>query len=292
MATQKRHQEALLYLRRANELAPDDDTVLHELACSLIDIEAYPEAIQYLKSLLKRTPTHINALIDLGIAYTAQGFLEEAENVLGQALEHDEFDFGAHYHIAALYAASERFGEAFDHLDVCLGQDRSKCLMWMRDDSIFDTLRDNKRFEELMRKGQDYEDPPVSNDTREITGVHDISGTIYREVGPSFKKVLGTDTDLDGSGVRRIWHRGARKTELLTWEAEDGAIVRQELTFQNLLIETNQTGIVRTGLIPQEGSVSTPQSVEFSSSPDSGVLKMCDAPGSHGRARRLSTPSP
>ena len=159
MATQKRHQEALLYLRRANELAPDDDTVLHELACSLIDIEAYPEAIQYLKALLKRTPTHINALIDLGIAYTAQGFLEEAENVLGQALEHDEFDFGAHYHIAALYAASERFGEAFDHLDVCLGQDRSKCLMWMRDDSIFDTLRDNKRFEELMRKGQDYEDP-------------------------------------------------------------------------------------------------------------------------------------
>ena len=107
-------------LRRANELAPDDDTVLYELACSLIDIEAYPEAIQYLKSLLKRTPTHINALIDLGIGYTAQGFLEEAENVLGQALEHDEFDFGAHYHIAALYAASERFGEAFDHLDVCL----------------------------------------------------------------------------------------------------------------------------------------------------------------------------
>ena len=53
----------------------------------------------------------------------------------------------------------------------------------------------------------------------------------FIEVGPSFKKVLGTDTDLDGSGVRRIWHRGARKTELLTWEAEDGAIVRQELTF-------------------------------------------------------------
>ena len=115
----------------------------------------------------------------------------------------------------------------------------------------------------------------MSNDTREITGVHDISGTIYREVGPSFKKVLGTDTDLDGSGVRRIWHRGARKTELLTWEAEDGAIVRQELTFQNLLIETNQTGIVRTGLIPQEGSVSTPQSVEFSASLDSGVLRKC-----------------
>ena len=115
----------------------------------------------------------------------------------------------------------------------------------------------------------------MSSDSREITGVHDISGTIYREVGPSFKKVLGTDTDLDGSGVRRIWHRGAQKTELLTWETEDGTIVRQELTFQNLLIEINQTGIVRTGLIPQDGSPNTPQSVEFSSSPDPGVLKKC-----------------
>ena len=155
MATQRRHQEALLYLRRAHELAPEDDTVQHELACTLIDTEAYPEAIQYLKSLLKRSPSHLNALIDLGIAFTAQGFLEEAENILGQALELDEFDFGAHYHIAALYAASDRIGECFDHLDVCLGQDRVKCLNWMRDDSIFDALRDNNRFETLLRKGQD-----------------------------------------------------------------------------------------------------------------------------------------
>ena len=155
MATQRRHQEALLYLRRAHELAPEDDTVQHELACTLIDTEAYPEAIQYLKSLLKRSPSHLNALIDLGIAFTAQGFLEEAENILGQALELDEFDFGAHYHIAALYAVSDRIGECLDHLDVCLGQDRSKCLNWMRDDSIFDALRDNKRFETLLRKGQE-----------------------------------------------------------------------------------------------------------------------------------------
>ena len=49
-----------------------------------------------------------------------------------------------------------------------------------------------------MRKGKTTR-TSSDNDTREITGVHDISGTIYREVGPSFKKVLGTDTDLDGS---------------------------------------------------------------------------------------------
>lgn len=110
---------------------------------------------------------------------------------------------------------------------------------------------------------------------REITGIHDISGTIYREVGPSFRKVLGTDTELDASGIRRIWHRGARKTELLTWETEDGSIVRQELTFQNLLIETNQTGIVRTGRIPEEGNSSQSHAVQFTPTPDPGVLSKC-----------------
>ena len=112
-------------------------------------------------------------------------------------------------------------------------------------------------------------------ESREITGVHDISGTIYREVGPSFRKVSGTDLKVDGAGIRRIWHRGARKTELLTWESETGAIVRQELTFQNLLIETNQTGIVRTGRIPQDGDSSQPQTVAFTPTPDPNILRKC-----------------
>ena len=112
-------------------------------------------------------------------------------------------------------------------------------------------------------------------ETREITGIHDISGTIYREVGPSFKKVRGSDLKVDGAGIRRIWHRGPRKTELLTWESETLAIVRRELTFQNLLIETNQTGIVRTGRIPQDGSGGQPQAVAFTPSPDPNILRKC-----------------
>ena len=110
---------------------------------------------------------------------------------------------------------------------------------------------------------------------REITGIHDISGTIYREVGPSFKKVRGSDLKVDGAGIRRIWHRGARKTELLTWESESLAIVRQELTFQNLLIETNQTGIVRTGRIPQDEGEGQPQTVAFTPNPDPNILRKC-----------------
>ena len=113
------------------------------------------------------------------------------------------------------------------------------------------------------------------DENREITGVHDISGTIYREVAPTFKRVTGTDIKVDGSGIRRIWHRGPRKTELLTWESEEQAIVRQELTFQNLLIETNQTGIVRTGHIPQDGAGAEPHAVQFTASPDASILKKC-----------------
>ena len=63
--------------------------------------------------------------------------------------------------------------------------------------------------------------------------VFTISGDNLSTVGPSFK---GTDTDLDGSGVRRCLRVPENRTPNLS-----GRCVRQELTFQNLLIETNQT---------------------------------------------------
>ena len=115
----------------------------------------------------------------------------------------------------------------------------------------------------------------MTGEKREITGVHDISGTIYREVGPAFKKVLGTDAAVDDAGIRRIWHRGPRKTELLTWETEEGAIVRQELTFQHLLIETNQTGLVRTGKVPKNPKEGSNNAVKFSSGPDHSSVRKC-----------------
>lgn len=141
---------AISELETAHQQAPDDELIQHELACCLIDAERYPEAIQHLKKIIKDYPEHIEAFVDQGIAYTAQGFFEQAEESLQKALELDMHDFSAHYHLAALYAAWERPEQALEHLQIAASQDREKLRTWLRDDRLFDPLRDDTRLAGLL----------------------------------------------------------------------------------------------------------------------------------------------
>ncbi len=143
-------EEALAELNAAYKIVPDDELIHHELACCLIDLERYPEAIGHLKAIIKSHPEHVEAYIDLGIAYTAQGFYAEAENFLRKALEIDEHDFASHYHIAALYSAWGRTGDALEHLEVSAAHDREKLRLWLREDRLFDPLRNEERYAKLM----------------------------------------------------------------------------------------------------------------------------------------------
>lgn len=143
-------EEALVELSEAYKIDPEDELIHHELACCLIDLERYPEAIGHLKAIVKSHPEHVEAYVDLGIAYTAQGFYAEAENVLRKALDIDKHDFASHYHIAALYAAWDRNGDALEHLEVAAAHDREKLRAWLRDDRLFDSLRHEKQYAKLM----------------------------------------------------------------------------------------------------------------------------------------------
>ncbi len=138
--------EAILELETAHAQAPEDEMIQHELASCLIDLERYPEAIGHLKRIVKSHPDHVEAFVDLGIAYTAQGFYAEAEALLKKALEVDEQDFSAHYHLAGLYATWNRPVEAVAHLEIAAKQDGEKVREWLRDDRVFDGLRSNDRY--------------------------------------------------------------------------------------------------------------------------------------------------
>ncbi|MBI3178170.1 MAG: tetratricopeptide repeat protein, partial [Deltaproteobacteria bacterium] len=143
-------EEALEELQIAHRQAPDDEMIHHELACCLIDLERYPDAIGHLKKITKQYPEHVEAYVDLGIAYTAQGFLAEAEGILKKALEIDGHDFASHYHLAALYATWGRPQDALDHLEVAATHDREKARSWAREDRLFDPLRHEERYVKLM----------------------------------------------------------------------------------------------------------------------------------------------
>jgi len=143
-------EEALTELVTAHQQAPDDEMIHHELACCLIDLERYPEAIGHLKQIVKGHPQHVEAFVDLGIAYTAQGFFAEAEGIFERALAIDDHDFATHYHLAALYSTWGRLDDALSHLEVAATHDREKVRTWVRDDRLFDPLREHARYLKLV----------------------------------------------------------------------------------------------------------------------------------------------
>lgn len=150
LADQGRLDEALAELEIAHGLAPEDVVIHHELACCLIDLERYPDAISTLKLITKQHPAYLEAHVDLGIAYTAQGFYAEAEVSFHKALSEDAHDFAAHYHLAALYATWNRIQDALSHLEAAAGQDREKVRMWLREDRLFDSIRSEDRYAKLL----------------------------------------------------------------------------------------------------------------------------------------------
>ncbi len=142
--------EALTELEVAHKQAPDDEMIQHELACCLMDTQRYTDAIGHLKKIVKNHPEHVEAYVDLGIAYTAQGFYEEAENIFQKALAIDNNDFACHYQIAALYAAWQRPNDAFDHLEKALTLDRERLKQWLSEDRVFDSLHTDERFGKIL----------------------------------------------------------------------------------------------------------------------------------------------
>ena len=150
LAEAGQHDDALAELESAHALAPDDHHVRHELACLLIDARRYPEAIGHLKQLQRNDPEALHVKIDLGVAYTAQGLFTEAEKVLGDVLDADPEEGLAHYHLAALYAHWQRRDEAIAHLSSALASGDSRMAWWLRDDAMFDTLRDDPAFCALL----------------------------------------------------------------------------------------------------------------------------------------------
>jgi Flp pilus assembly protein TadD len=143
-------EEAVSELEIAHAQAPEDEMVEHELASCLIDLERYPQAISHLKLIIKGHPEHVEAYVDLGIAYTAQGFYAEAEAVLRRALEIDTHDFASHYQLAALFAAWSRPGDALDALERAAALDQEKLSQWLADDRMFEPIQDEERFIKLL----------------------------------------------------------------------------------------------------------------------------------------------
>jgi len=142
--------EATASLEQAIKLDPDDEGARHELAAVLMDAGRFADAIGHLRKICKDFPDHTDAFIDLGIAYTAQGFYREAERSLSEALKLDANDVAAHYHLASLYAFWDKRDTSLDHLQIALEKNREQTMQWLEDDEAFDVFIEDPRYLALV----------------------------------------------------------------------------------------------------------------------------------------------
>ena len=89
--------------------------------------------------------------------------------------------------------------------------------------------------------------PPTGHFDDGVTSV-----SLIKDLAVTVKRVRANE-DFDAQGIRTIWHRGHRQTEILSWENQGGEVVKQELSFLGFVVEL-KNGRMRTGKVVQDGT--------------------------------------
>ncbi|MGI8639234.1 MAG: protein kinase domain-containing protein [Pyrinomonadaceae bacterium] len=172
-----RHEEAFAKYRRALEIEPLSLRINRSYGEGLIYARRYDEAIAQLKKTLELDATFVAAHVSLGFAYQMKGKYAESleERAKGRELQgnpqhaeqaRESFAKGgwegflrdatgdhnrAAYLTATLYAALGEKDEAFAELNKSY-ENREYFMTLLKVDPRLDPLRDDPRFQELLRK--------------------------------------------------------------------------------------------------------------------------------------------
>jgi tetratricopeptide (TPR) repeat protein len=149
-ADQDRREEAKEEFKAAIELDPEDPVARHELAALLMDEADYRGAIAQLNEAARLEPENYEAHLDLGICYAQKGFYAEAERCYSRARELNADDVLLNYNVAALYSLWEKPQQALSALKKALEKDPQKVRNWLSADPMFDGLKGDPQFEQLL----------------------------------------------------------------------------------------------------------------------------------------------
>ncbi len=178
-------EEAVAEVKKAQEIEPLSPVVGTIVAETYFVARNYDETIREAKRVLEMEPTFVPALAQLGMAYEQKGMFPEAIAAFQKGIEisNSSFAYGLKVNLAHAYALSGRKSEARNILSEMLAESRKhyfppcgialvytglgekdSALEWLercgqvenlpnlRVDPRFDSLRTDRRFQELLRK--------------------------------------------------------------------------------------------------------------------------------------------
>jgi TolB-like protein/Tfp pilus assembly protein PilF len=145
------YDRAIQQAARTLDLAPDFAPAQHALGIALEQAGRYEEAATAFEKARARSDGNATALASLGHLLARAGPVSEAERILSQLLEMSRSAYVSAYWPAIVYAGLGRVDAALDCLENACRQ-RDLWLVWLKTDPRFDGLREQERFDELLRQ--------------------------------------------------------------------------------------------------------------------------------------------
>ncbi|MBA3512916.1 MAG: protein kinase, partial [Pyrinomonadaceae bacterium] len=185
LAAMERHTEAIAEMKRAQELDPLSLVINTDVGWIFYYARQYDQAIAELRKTLEMDPNFVRAHLRLGLsylqksmneeaietlqkakglsgssteivaflgyAYAVSGMKGEAQKILTDLQERSRRRYVSPYYVAAIYTGLGDRDQAFNWLEKAY-EERSGWLVNLEVEPMFDSLRSDPRFEDLLRR--------------------------------------------------------------------------------------------------------------------------------------------
>jgi len=146
-----RYDDAIALGRKTLEMEPSFFTGRSQLGLFYEAKGMYPEAIVELQKVMAQSPDSVNSLGRLGYAYGRAGKKAEALSIVDDLRQRSKRAYVPAYIVAVVYIGLGDKGASFAWLDKAYDE-RSDFLTFLKVDPVFNDLRPDPRFAELVRR--------------------------------------------------------------------------------------------------------------------------------------------
>jgi serine/threonine-protein kinase len=142
---------AIKQCRKTIDMYPDYIIAHRRLGMSYGEKGMFDEAEAEFKKALALSPDDSETMSAMAYAYAAGGKNDEAREILNRLTEFAKVEYVSPYSLARVHIAVGQIDEAFGYLEQTY-QERHGILTYLKVEPIFDRLRPDPRFAELLRK--------------------------------------------------------------------------------------------------------------------------------------------